>query len=122
MATRARTCPTRWSVARNLHSGTTDENGVLAHRIPADAREGELLITQPGNEERYSLQLGLLDPAGAASGFQARLHNLGYRPSHTHSQDPLTEALRSFQEHRRMDPTGIPNDDAQKILVRDHGF
>jgi hypothetical protein len=53
---------------------TTDGQGGVQRAIPPTAKQARLVIGQ----ETYTVDIGYLDPINTASGWQARLINLGY--------------------------------------------
>jgi Putative peptidoglycan binding domain len=86
--------------------GTTDNEGILEHYIPAQARQGELVIGE--DEFRLTLQFGYLDPLNEISGIQKRLANMGYdcgEPDGT-LNEATKQALIEFQRDNELERTG----------------
>jgi N-acetylmuramoyl-L-alanine amidase len=86
-----------------VREGVTNAKGLLDEPIPADAREGELLVwasDDPASSCRIRLDLGALDPAHERAGAEARLANLGFS-----APDPA-DALRAFQAAHGLEVTG----------------
>jgi hypothetical protein len=93
----------------NLSRGTTDDNGVVDCRIPANARTGRLTV-DPGTPKELvlPLQIGHLNPLSELSGVKQRLASLGFSCGDlTDEPSPQLEAaLRSFQEKYGLPVTG----------------
>jgi hypothetical protein len=103
-----------------LVHGTTDGDGWLKQVIPPEAKKGVLLI---GEEERFELQLGHIDPVTEVSGAQSRLNNLGYdcgRPDGKLGAKTAA-AMRSFQQQQGLTATGELDQATQDKLVKVHG-
>jgi hypothetical protein len=102
-----------------LFRGTTDGDGWLEQVIPPEAKKGVLLI---GEEERFELQLGHIDPVTEVSGAQSRLNNLGYDCGRPDGKlgDKTAAALRSFQQQQGLTVTGELDQATQDKLVEIH--
>lgn len=89
-----------------LYSGTTGGDGLLEHVLPANAKEGKLLLR--GGKEEYPVRIGHLDPMDEIAGVQQRLNNLGFNGGAEDGQmnDALQAALKAFQLQRGLQPTG----------------
>jgi hypothetical protein len=87
-------------------SGQTDGDGFLEQRIPADAREGELLLKD--GSEQHTIQLGYLDPIDEIAGIQGRLQNLGFYGGEIDGEmsDATVAAIMGFQSDQQIDQTG----------------
>lgn len=117
------------SVDGAWRSGSTDGDGWLEAPIPADAREGELVLPahegQPvaEAEERFALAFGHLDPADEVSGAQGRLVNLGFAACEVDGvAGPETEeALRFFQASAGLEETGLLDAATADALRTRHG-
>jgi len=92
--------------------GTTNGQGLLEQKIPADATDGELKVWTGQNDRidfhGWRLSLGHLDPVETVTGVQARLNNLGFYSGAVDGiVGPMTsEALRDFQGKERLQQTG----------------
>jgi hypothetical protein len=88
--------------------GNLDGEGKLEIRVPSDAREAVVFIGREGQEERYTLKVGHVDPLTETRGVQHRLKNLGFScGEENHEIGPRTRAaLRNFQEKHSLQVTG----------------
>jgi hypothetical protein len=101
-------------------SGATDEEGRLEHPIPPDAKEGELIL---GEDEKYQLFLGNLDPIHEVSGVQGRLRNLGFYNGSIDGEltDETVQAIQDFQVENELEPTGEPDSQTLDMLKKRYG-
>jgi hypothetical protein len=112
--------------ATQLHTfeGTTDDDGLVQHPVPLNARGGRLTV---GSFVR-DLAIGELNPPeetedSGISGIQARLANLGFDPGPIDGAwGPQTEAaVRAFQaEHPPLAVDGICGPDTLDKLKSEH--
>ena len=100
--------------------GTTDGSGILEQYIPAQAKEGKLVI----GDDKFQLnfQFGYLDPVNELSGIQKRLNNLGYDCGTEDGtlNDATTQALLAFQRASDLPRTGEADAATKKKLEEIH--
>ena len=104
-------------------TGETDASGVILRGIPPNAGRGKLFLEVPGaKEEELEFHIGDLDPVDTVKGMQARLFNLGFYDGEIDGEDSYRTivALRDFQEHAGLDPTGDDDDETLDRLLRMH--
>jgi hypothetical protein len=109
------------------HRGRTSPDGMLDVQISARATRGELWIWPGGTEgptggEVFALALGALDPVEEVTGVQARLNNIGYHCGNIDGLiGPATRrALRDFQAHQGLDPSGAVDEPTRRRLREVH--
>jgi hypothetical protein len=111
---------------RPYPEGQSNDHGVIEISIPPSAKQGELVIVDPGGEgeESYSLKLGSLDPITTVSGVQGRLRDQGYDCGPVDGiMGPKTRAaIKSFQNDEDLPATGHLDDDTRDRLKLVHGF
>lgn len=102
-------------------AGFTDNDGRLAHAIPANARRGRLVIG--ADRQTYELALGETKPIDELAGVQSRLNNLGFAAGRDDGvMGPKTRAaLRAFQRRWKLPQTGEPDDATRQKLREVHG-
>ena len=116
-------------VGSKAYEGSTDGDGMLEQRIPADATEGEITIfpveedpSDPGYS--FPLNLGHLDPIDESSGIDGRLANLGFAPADEDdaggSGEARVAALEAFQARFGLEVTGEPDDATRQKLRQLH--
>jgi hypothetical protein len=89
----------------NSISGSTDSDGYLEQKIPANAAQGTLIAGTGTSRTVYALTFGTLDPIDTDEGVRRRLLMLGY------DADPdLADAVRGFQTKEHMTVTGTVDD------------
>jgi hypothetical protein len=101
-------------------SGVTDAEGWIREWVsPAACR---VVISLGGGDERYTLDVGQLDPIDTVTGVQRRLVNLGhYLGAITGTLDAGTRAaLESFQGATGLSPTGELDDATRAALAAAH--
>ncbi|MCC6522648.1 MAG: peptidoglycan-binding protein [Polyangiaceae bacterium] len=108
--------PYRLLVGRAVHEGQTTSEGVLEAKVPVTAKLGELVVwpggtADEGDELRYTLHFGGLDPLSRPAGVVGRLENLGYEP-----RKDLGSALRAFQAARGLAQTGAADEATLQAL------
>ncbi len=107
--------------------GETDDDGWLRTTVPVHVRELEVLLTE--RDRTLRLRVGDMDPVDTLSGLKKRLTHLGfYQPSRVGVEnddvadgDALIAALKAFQSHRGLEPTGKLDLDTEKALTGEHG-
>jgi Putative peptidoglycan binding domain len=116
-------------VGSHHHHDSTNENGMLEHRIPANAFEGEITIfirdDDPSDQGyTFTLNLGHLDPVDETSGVDARLTNLGFAPleveNHQLSNEERVQALKAFQDRFGLEVTGQADEATRQKLRELH--
>lgn len=116
-------------IAGATYQGTTGSDGMVRQEVPADAREGRLVLDE--KHLRLKLLVGDLDPVSHAdddrpviTGVQARLNNLGFDcPVDGDLSDRTTTAVRRFQEKRMHQPKPDGNLDQRTLeaIRSEHG-
>lgn len=104
-----------------LLAGSTDTDGVLEQRVPAEAREALLTLE---NDSPIRIALGALDPKDTVSGVQGRLHNLGYFGGHAdgHFGEDTRAAWHAFQQDHGLAETDEPDESTLQRLSDEHGI
>ena len=100
--------------------GTTDEHGIIAVYLPADAQKGKLLV---GPDQFFlEIQFGHLDPINELIGIQKRLNNLGYDCGEADGEldEQTIAALAAFQRRFDLEETGEPDDETIAKLEELH--
>jgi hypothetical protein len=105
--------PYRLVIDGKLETGNTDSAGLVEMTIPPDAREGELIVGKPGDEEIYHFQLGGVDPIDTEEGVRGRLRDLGYDDTL-----PMEELLKEFQSKEKLSPASGSLDEATKAKLK----
>jgi N-acetylmuramoyl-L-alanine amidase len=101
--------------------GTSDADGVVRARIPAQAKRGVLEFAD--GRGRIAFAFGELDPFDTVAGVQGRLRDLGlYFASVDGVVGPYTtRALREFQKSRGLAVTGHADDPTKAALRAAYG-
>jgi hypothetical protein len=109
----------RLEVAGRATDRVTSDAGLIEQAIPVDAESGLLDVAL----SPLPLHIGHLDPVDCASGWQARLVNLGYLDCAIPCEDPLElrSALEEFQCDQGMPLTGAADADTLAALEAVHG-
>lgn len=105
-----------------LPAGSLDGDGTLTAQI--DTGVEEFTVRFPKRFETYTVQVGHLDPVDEPSGLTQRLTNLAYvarDPSDDDCDDPVGDALRTFQRDQQLDETGELDDATKQQLLQVHG-
>ncbi len=91
-----------------INEGTTDSEGKLRVAISPDAKKGVLLVGEVGDQIKYDLNLGTLEPIEQVSGVKKRLHNLGYKVGSLNEQitEELEDAIFEFEFDHKLTQTG----------------
>jgi len=113
--------PCTLAIGPNELESTSDGDGYVEFRIPPAERRAVLYVGEA--RDAYPLELGALDPIGVTSGVQARLNNLGFPSGKVDGIiGPRTRAaLRAFQVHCELEPTGEPDSATRAELASRHG-
>ena len=98
-----------------LTSGQTDANGFVSEAIPANAKDGKLIVGAGAAKDVYQLKLGNLDPIDTESGVRGRLRNLGFVAK------DLSHAIRAFQQKEGLPVTGTSDSATQNKLKEKFG-
>jgi len=103
--------------------GTTDAEGWIEVDLPGNAHSGELVITCEGQEYRFMLNLGHMEPISEVIGVQKRLANLGFPPGPIDGiMGPRTRsAIAQFQKSQGAEPTGQLDEATRQKLAKAHG-
>lgn len=101
--------------------GVTGEDGSIDVHVPSDAKQATLRLAN--GKESYKLSLGYLDPIDEVSGYQARLHNLGFFPGPIDGIDgaKTKSAVRQFQSVVGATVDGIVGSETRKHLEERYG-
>ncbi|MBT2744823.1 MULTISPECIES: peptidoglycan-binding protein [unclassified Lysobacter] len=96
--------------------GKTDGDGKIDQPIPGETRAAALSFGD--GSESYSVEIGLLDPPGLASGLQHRLNNLGFDCGGEDGDigDATRDALLRFQRAQGLAESGEADDDTRARL------
>jgi len=91
-------------VAGKIIKGRVGPGGMIDEPIPAEATAAELVMRPthlPGQEDRWTIELGMLDAISELTGVQARLDNLGFHcPVDGQESDETTRAIAAYQKWR----------------------
>jgi Putative peptidoglycan binding domain len=102
-------------------TGATSADGLIDVPIPPDARYGLLHLEE--DDADFELYFGHLDPMDEGRGLRQRLANLGHLRADdpdSASEDDVTAAIKSFQLHAKLDPTGELDNATSDKLYRGH--
>jgi N-acetylmuramoyl-L-alanine amidase len=105
--------PYRLDIDGRLETGNTDAQGLVEMTIPPDAKQGELAVGKPGDEEIFHFQLGAVDPIDTEEGVRGRLRDLGYDDTL-----PMAELLKEFQSKEKLSPPSGSLDEATKAKLK----
>lgn len=108
------------------YSGTTDNEGMVREKIPADATEAVLTIFRCINGRKtswWTVQLHIRDlmpgSTGSVSGIKARLNNLGLFAGNVEDQaqdERFQRAVRRFEQLYFPAPTALPLETIERRL------
>lgn len=100
--------PFTLTVDGKQQTGTTDGQGIVACFVPAQSKQGKLVVGKLPNEVNIDLDFGHLDPIGEVTGVQHRLTNLGYPcdPIDGEWNESTKQALCEFQRNHKLKVTG----------------
>lgn len=109
------------TVDGTLYLLTSDAEGRIETAVPATAESGVLKLSDLGLE--VPVKIGHLDPEDEASGWQARLINLGYYHGSVGENDPaeIRHALEEFQCDHSLPITGEADQTTRTKLKQVHG-
>ena len=115
--------PYTLDVDGEVHTGTTDVNGLLECPIAANARRATLQVGTGLDIEEHVFRLGAIDPITELSGVQGRLNNLGFDCGRVDGKwGPQTErAVRKLQGFYGLPETGIVDQATRDRLQTEHG-
>jgi hypothetical protein len=96
--------------------GTTDGDGFVTAKIPADASDVTIRLKDGQQTSVYHFTLGSLDPMDADSGVQQRLASLGYSV-----KDDVASAVSAFQSSMNLAVTGAIDDATRAKMKERYG-
>jgi hypothetical protein len=97
--------------------GTTDSDGFMNEPVPPDADIATVVVIENGNEDRYELKLGGLDPIDTLRGKQQRLSNIGFYCEYEEELGESTrDAINLFQAQYELKVTGEFDEETVKKL------
>lgn len=105
---------------------TTDGQGNLEVPISGKAKKARLIVGTGNDQITYDLKLRGIHPTSATTGWQARLHNLGYPvdvdgdATGAMSQAALC-LFQEAQKPQKLPATGKPDDDTRAKLEESYG-
>ncbi len=111
--------PYQLQVDGKIIEGQTDSDGRIEEPIPPESREASLVVDNDGEEIRYDLELGGMDPVNTTTGVKARLKNLGFDPGPIDMENSAVyqTALNAFQEQHELEVTGVPDQETRDKLA-----
>ena len=115
--------PVRLEAGPALFEGESQSDGLVELEVPANARQG-LLVVDPGPDQvSYDLALGSLDPVEETSGVQGRLANLCIDPGPIDGiVGPKTRAaVEAFQSRNELVVDGIVGPQTRAKLIEVYG-
>jgi N-acetylmuramoyl-L-alanine amidase len=118
--------PYELNVDDKVFDGKTDGDGRMEQEIPADARNGSVILyktsAKTGVVAVITLNFGHLDPVQEISGIQSRLNNLGFGSGRVDGKlGPKTKAaLIDFQRKFGLSETGQPDEQTKAALEQAH--
>ncbi len=107
------------SVGEVSVGGKTDAEGMLDVRVPISATQALVVV----DGYRKKIQIGALEPAHTAKGYQGRLRNLGYAVGPVDGiVGPKTRgAIRAFQRDRELELSARMDDETLSALTGAYG-
>lgn len=91
-------------VAGATRKGRVAPQGMIDEIVPSDATSAELILRpthMPEQEDRWTVELGALEPVAELRGVQARLDNLGFScPVDGRESEETTRAVKAYQRWR----------------------
>lgn len=117
--------PYTLTIDGRIVEGVTGSEGLVTVSIPPNAQSGSLVVGDVNDDEgrqEYDLDLGHLDPIGAATGVQQRLLNLGFDcgPADGIIGPRTAGAIALFQAYSGLEPTGELDSRTVASLTQDH--
>jgi peptidoglycan hydrolase-like protein with peptidoglycan-binding domain len=115
-------------VDRQTFEGHTDQDGKLEQEIPAEAKDGAVILYKSGGDNDIAaiipLNFGHLNPVEDITGLQSRLNNLGFECGKADGiLGPKTKAaLSEFQRKHELPETGEPDPSTREKLRRIHDW
>jgi hypothetical protein len=106
-----------------VQRGTIPASGHIEISMLPQSCQGELIIGEGENAERYILQLGHLDPIDTISGVKARLNSIGFDCGAVNDEmDAVTiEAITAFQAYiNHPNPNGVLDAQTRHSLAALH--
>jgi hypothetical protein len=114
-------------IDQDLHHLTTDSVGMIQVDIPAQARQGWVMLRDPQTPfdgEMIPFRIGNLDPVEELSGQQARLNSLGYFAAEQiggKEDEAFRSAVEEFQCDHGLTVDGLCGSLTQAKLKQVHG-
>ncbi|MEM7154390.1 MAG: hypothetical protein AAF799_16205 [Myxococcota bacterium] len=108
------------TVGDQVVQGKTNDKGMLEESVPAQAKEGVLVIGP--DEFELTIKFGHQDPHDELSGVQRRLSNLGYLDAEPSGKldDATRLALMDFEARHEIEPNDDPVQASGGVLVDYH--
>jgi len=108
------------TVGKQQLAGTTDADGMLEQFVPAQAKEGTLVIGP--DEFELVIRFGHQDPHDELTGIQRRLANLGYLHDTPSGKldDETRRALLAFETSHQLEAKGEPTTVNGGVMVDIH--
>jgi hypothetical protein len=116
----------RLEVEGAVFEGATDARGKIEHWVAPQAKLGRLRVwlAEPGlpAELDWEIRIGYVNPHDSVSGMKARLNNLGFSCGEEDDEidDRFLTALRAFQRHHGLPPSGQIDAATRDLLRREH--
>lgn len=101
-----------------LFSGTTSDEGLVEHPLPATCREATLRLREDKKVEEYLLAPGTLQPASLDEGALQRLEALGLLAPGERREPVVRLAIASVQMQDGEEPSGVLDDETKRRIER----
>jgi len=102
----------------------TDADGLISMGVPIKAKQAKITIGEGDEVEKYTFDLGHLDPVDTTTGAKARLKNLGFYAGEINDEidDDTKKAIGDFQESQGHEQqTGEMDKVTEDALLKAHG-
>lgn len=108
-----------------LRKGKTNGEGFVKEFIPPNSVRARLTLLDAGGEEKYTFNLGALQPISENLGVRQRLSNLGYRyadeSGEPNSELSLAGAVGDFQKDYNLTVTGELDEATRRKIQEAYG-